>query len=46
MLIFLHFHWLRAYHMTCQKLPTNNGLLMANVFHLCSTANNISLMRK
>ena len=28
---FLPFHWPKAYHVTCKKLPTNNGLLMRNV---------------
>ena len=32
---FFPFHWLRAHHMTCKQLPTNNGLLMRNVIQLC-----------
>ena len=34
MQIFLPFHWRRAHHMNCKKLPTNNGLLMRNVVQL------------
>ena len=26
--ILLPFHWTRAHHVTCKKLPKNNGLLM------------------
>ena len=44
--IFLSFHWPRAHHVTCKKLPTNNGLLMLNAVQLCLTANNILDMRK
>ena len=27
---FFTFDWLRAHHVTCKKLPTNNVLLMRN----------------
>ena len=46
MQIFLPFHWTRAHHVTCKKVPKNNGLLMRNVVQLCLTANNILPMRK
>ena len=35
-----------SHHVTCKKLPTNNGLPMHNVLQLCFAANNILLMRK
>ena len=44
--IFLSFHWPRAHHVTCKKLPTNNGLLMRNAVQLCLAANYIVHMRK
>ena len=46
MQICLPFHWTRALHVTCKRLPTNYGLLMRNVVQLCLAANNILLMRK
>ena len=44
MQIFLPFHWLRAHHVTCKYLPTNDGLLLCNVIQLCLAANNILLV--
>ena len=47
---FLPSYWLRAPHVTCKWLPTDNGLLMRTVFQLCLAlclaANDILLMRK
>ena len=46
MQIFLPLHWLTAHHVTCQKLPTNNGVLTHNVIELFLAENTILLMRK
>ena len=35
MQIFPSFYWPKVHHVTCKKLPTNNGLLMRNVVQLC-----------